>query len=464
MKDAKFTERISHHQGSNSRLNRVLLFSFPLLQQVRQLRYSVKTSTRPAFVHRTAIIRFTIKMNSPATHASDTEWELLVRCCAVSGPVVDNPAVLALIERGVDWNRFLALANRNCVTPMVGARLAVEGAADLPRPVARVLRLSYEVNALRCNHRAGCAVEVVDSFSASGVPVIAIKGPALAIAAYGDVAMRVFGDLDFMVRRSDLPRAAEALGGVGYSSASYHAAAVDSGFFSDVALDFSRDDSVVDLHWRLSPGYFPFAPEGEQVWDRTAEIELLGRRVRVLGPADSILFQACHGSKHGWMTLAQICDFARLLATAKPVCWSWTSLIDDARRMRSLRMLLLGADLVHSLELCKVPAELLDAAGRDAHVASLSRRVRRGILDLRRAVELDEWSIALGTIGSVRDRIGYLVERVAMPKLSDRALMPLPRALYPLYYLLRPILVAIKHREKLLGNRSDIPALDIRDV
>ena len=34
-------------------------------------------------------------------------------------------------------------------------------------------------------------------------------------------------------------------------------------------------------------------------------------------PADSILFQACHGSKHGWMTLAQICDFARVLDSAR---------------------------------------------------------------------------------------------------------------------------------------------------
>ena len=44
----------------------------------------------------------------------------------------------------------------------------------------------------------------------------------------------------------------------------------------------------------------------------------VGRRVRILGAADSILFQACqcYGSKHGWMTLGQICNFARLVAAA----------------------------------------------------------------------------------------------------------------------------------------------------
>ncbi len=365
--------------------------------------------------------------------------------------------MVALATRGVDWNRFLALANRNGVAPMAGARLGAEGAANLPPHVARALRLSYQVNALRCNHRAGCAAEIVDAFAASGVPAIAIKGPVLAIAAYGDVAMRVFGDLDFMVRPSDLPRAVKALEQVGYSSEAYRADVVESGFFPDVTLGLSREGSVVDLHWRLSPRHFPFAPDGEQIWNRSVEMELLGRRVRVLGPADTILFQACHGSKHGWMTLAQICDFAHVLATAKPIDWS--SVLDDARRARSLRMLLLGVELADSLSLCEVPAELLDDARRDTHLAPLSRRVRRGIFDLRRKVEIDEWLIALGTIESVRDRVRYVVERVFAPKMSDRMLMPLPRPLYPLYYPARPFLVAIKRRELVFGKRRDTGAL-----
>jgi hypothetical protein len=388
---------------------------------------------------------------------SGAEHELLLRCCAVTGSFAEDSAISALVERGVDWNRFLALANRNGVAPMVAARLGAEGAANLTPHVARALRLSYEVNALRSHHLAGCAVEIVDSFASAGVPAIAIKGPALAISAYGDLAMRVFGDLDFMVRFEDLPHAAAALEQVGYaSSPAYRADVIESGFFPDVSLDFVRPDSVVDLQWRLSPSYFPFTPAGDSVWNRTAEIDILGRRVRVLGPADSILFQACHGSKHGWMTLAQICDFARVLDSAPTVDCS--GLLGDARRAGSLRMLLLGVELVHSLKLCEVTGELLDAARRDSHVASLARRVTRGIFDLRRAVELDEWLIGLATIASLRHRIRYLVERVAAPKLSDRSLLPLPQALYPLYYLARPMLVAIRHRHRFFRKRNYITA------
>jgi hypothetical protein len=365
--------------------------------------------------------------------------------------LADRAAIWECAGRVVDWDRFIALADRNGVIPMVGARLGAEGVANPPPHIVRALRFNYQVNALRSNHLAVCAAQIVDSFAANAVPTMAIKGPALAIAAYGDVAMREFVDLDFMVQLSDLPHAARALEQVGYSSA-YRHDVVESGFFPDTTLDFLREDSVVDLHWSLSPRYFPFAPEAEQVWNRTAEIELLGRRVRVLSPGDAILFQACHGSKHGWTTLAQVCDFAHLLATAGNV--NWTSLLDDARRARSHRMLLLAVELAHSLELCEVPAELLDAASRDSRVASLTRRVAPRFFDLKRAVKLDGWATAIRTIESTRDRAIYIAQRVLAPKMSDRALMPLPRLLYPLYYLARPLLVAIKHHDRVLGKFS----------
>jgi|SRR5208282_61594 len=124
-------------------------------------------------------------MNPAALRPTDPESELLLRCCAASGPLTESAAMWELAGRGVDWNRFLALANRNSVTPMAAARLSAEGAVNLPPHAARALRLNYQVNALRCKHLAGCAAEIIDSFAASGVPAMAIKGPALAIAADG---------------------------------------------------------------------------------------------------------------------------------------------------------------------------------------------------------------------------------------------------------------------------------------
>jgi hypothetical protein len=400
-------------------------------------------------------------MNPLTFQPPDAASSLLLRCCAAPAVSGDRGPIELPEVSGVDWDRFLALANRNSVTPMIGARLGAEDIDGVPPQVARALSLSYQANAMRCRYRAECVAEIAASFEAAGVRAIAIKGPALAIAAYGDVAMRVFGDLDFMVRLDDLERAAAALHRLGYSSPSYRPDVVASGFFPDVTLNFTRDGSIVDLHWRLSPTYFPFAPDGERVWDRTATIDILGTPVPTLRPADSILFQAYHGSKHGWTTLAQVSDFAHVLAIATPE--TCDSLIEEARRTRSLRMLLLAVELVDSLALCEAPANLVEAARRDSQVTALARTVSRRIFDLDRRSDLDDWSIALRTVESMRDRITYVIERMLAPKISDYELMPLPRPLYPLYYVARPLLIAIKHVAMLpSGSRPHARRQDAR--
>jgi hypothetical protein len=380
----------------------------------------------------------------------DREIELLLRCCAASAPLTGPTISPAPIDSGINWDRFVALADRNCVTPLVSASLY--GERDyLPSEVAQKLRLSYAANARRCLRLASCAENIFASLDADGVAAIAIKGPTLALAAYGDLALRVFSDLDVMVHQSDLARAARTLARIGYTSSAYDEKAIASGFFPDVALNFARDDNIVDLHWRLAPSYFPFAPEGEPVWQRTVEIELPGRRVRALGRRDAILFQACHGSKHGWTTLGHVSDFARLLAASAPA--DLDGLVDEARRIGSLRMVLLGVDLAASLSLCEVPAQLLEAARHDSHVTALSRTVRRHLFDPARDSAFAEWRIALGTIQPLGGRLRYLIERIAAPKLSDRELMPLPVALYPLYYLARPFSVVLRHGGMLFDRR-----------
>jgi hypothetical protein len=74
---------------------------------------------------------------------SDLESELLIRCCTASA--TSSAAIGELAARPVEWDRFLALANRNSVTPLVAARLGAEAAAYLPQDLARAFELSYQV-------------------------------------------------------------------------------------------------------------------------------------------------------------------------------------------------------------------------------------------------------------------------------------------------------------------------------
>jgi hypothetical protein len=305
--------------------------------------------------------------------------------------------------------------------------------------------LVAESTAMRCDYLAACLFEILDTFKRERIPVLTIKGLITVATAYRDISLRAFGDLDLVVRREDVARSAAALERIGFAGKAWRAEAFGSGFFPDTSVDFSRDGIVLDLHWSLSADYFPFAPGDDDVWRRAIEIDLRGRPVLTMGGEDSILFHAFHGAKHGWSKLQQVCDLAYLCALETP---RWEVLLASAARIGSRTMLLIGAALCRSLFAMEVPGPLAPALG-EPRVTSLSRKVQRWLFEIREEGEFAEWRVALASIDSAGGRARYLVRRILSPKLSDYALMPLPRPLYPLYYVARPALLAIKHRAAL---------------
>ncbi len=384
------------------------------------------------------------------TSASDRERALLLLCCAPQHAGGFQARIQGLLSAGIDWPRFARLAAKNSVAPLAAVRLLANGRAQLPSSIARQYALVAESTAMRCDYLATCLFEILDVFKRERIPVLTIKGLITAATAYRDISLRAFGDLDLVVHRDDVPQAVAALERIGFAGRSWRAGAFASRFFPDTSVDFSRDGIVLDLHWSLSADYFPFAPGDDTVWRRAIEIDLRGRPVMTMGGEDSILFHAYHGAKHGWSKLQQVCDLAYLCALEAP---RWEVLLASAARIGSRTMLLAGIELCRSLFAMEVPGLFAHALG-EPRVKSLSKTVAERLFEIREEGEFAEWRVALTSIDSGRDRARYLVRRIVSPKLSDCALLPLPRPLYPLYYVARPLLLAIKHREALRKKRA----------
>src|SRR5579863_3082612 len=101
------------------------------------------------------------------------------------------------------------LAAFHRVQPLVDARLGEHASAT-------------ELRA-RAAHKMGLTAELIaltNAFKAAEIPVLPHKGPLLAQAAYGDLALREFTDLDLLIHAADLPRAIAMLADHGYLPAS----------------------------------------------------------------------------------------------------------------------------------------------------------------------------------------------------------------------------------------------------
>ena len=394
-------------------------------------------------------------LNAYPWDCPDRERALLLLCCSPNQSSERRARTSTLVRGELEWPRFQALAAKNSVVPLVAARLLANSREQLPCSIVRQYALVAESTTMRSDYLVVSLFEILDAFKQVKIPTLAIKGLIIASTAYRDLSLRAFGDLDLVVHRVDVPSAARVLERLGYAGKSWRPSAFASRFFPDTAIDFTRDRIVLDLHWSLGADYFPFAPRDDEVWLRAIEIDLRGRPVTTMSSDDAILFHAYHAAKHGWLRLQQICDLAYLFALDRP---RWETLLARAASSGSRTMLLVGIDLCRSLFAMEVPELLAPALGAPP-IQSLSKRVSQRLFDIRKETEFAEWRIALASIDSRRDRARYLVRRLLSPKLSDCALMPLPRPLYPLYYLARPLLLAIKHPQALrksgLGSASD---------
>jgi hypothetical protein len=380
--------------------------------------------------------------------APSREADLLL-CCATSVATPERTArVRAIIDRGIDWQLATHMASVQAVMPLVYRYLSAEFEGALPVDAIGGLQREFYGNAVRNLHLARELVRVTALLERGGVEALAIKGPALAMAAYGAVAMRQFTDLDLLVRRSEAPRAVELLFSEGYAPrAGYELADLGRPGAFEISLARAGALSEIDLHWRLTPPYFPLKLDGEELWRRATPVELEGAALRTLAPPDHLLYLCAHGAKHGWQALGGICDLAELIRTSsRASSIDWGDLDARAGRAGARRALWLGVLLAHQLLEAAVPAGVLEAARHDPAVV----RAARTFIGYARNPGgagpgfYQRWSVPLRVIAKPGARLRYAAARAMLPSADDREFLRLPLALYPLYYLLRPVRVALK--------------------
>jgi hypothetical protein len=379
------------------------------------------------------------------------EAKLLICCASAVASPERTVRLRAIVEQGVDWPRAIRMALVQGVMPLVYRYLTSELAEVMPSDAATVLRRAFHGNSLRNLHLSRELVRLTALLEQGGVEPLALKGPALAVTAYGDIAMRQFTDLDLLVRKSEVTRAVGILFNEGYAP---HAGCSlgDLGRAGAYELALARPGAMteIDLHWRLVPPYFPLAPDGEELWRRAVRVEVEGAAVRTLAHADYLLYLCAHGAKHGWQLLGGICDLAELIRassrTAARASLDWNDLSARAARTGARRAFALGMLLAHELLDAAVPDDVLEAARREPAVMRAARSFIGYVSDpgVDGPGFYQRWSVPLRVIAKPGARMRYLAARALLPSADDREFLRLPPVLHPLYYLLRPVRVAFK--------------------
>ena len=383
------------------------------------------------------------------------EHELLL-CCArtsAAGDVVARVPELAAAQ--IDWEYLFLLARRHAVVPLVYLQLERHAADLVPHEHLRQFKQNYLENSARNTVLAAEMGRLIGLLDDAGIETITYKGPALAVFAYDNLALRRFVDLDLIVKKSDVLQAREILLAEGYTPAkSLSRNQQELLLRTQHNMQFSRDSHrlIVELHWEIAPHLFASAVSPNKLWQNLTTIDLNGTPVKTLS-CDDLLFSLCvHGSRHLWERLSWICDVAELLARHS---FDWTTLLERAVRSDSERMFLLGLHLAERLLAAPLPNEVKRRCDSDARLKSLAANVIKNLFNGTThvpATSREIFQYNLSVRKTLRARARYLVYALR-PTDSDLGARSFPAALSFAYYLTRPIRLLGKTTRRSLNTK-----------
>lgn len=354
---------------------------------------------------------------------------------------VPNSPDRPLIEGPVNWEVLLELAAQNQVIPLL--HRASKRTAALPREVARRIAARARITANRNALLAHELLRLSSVFEAMGIQVISYKGPTAARLLYGDVGLRAFGDMDFLVKRDDLARVCDRLMAEGYQPSDGEMSERELFEREQKEYLFKRGAISLEPHWSITARRFPFEIDYDGLWARARPVELAGGRVLTFAPEDLLLILCVCGAKARWERLQMVVDVARAVRTFEHL--DWDACIERAEASGAGRMLGFGLHLARELLDVELPPVVVAWVERDRVIPRLTSAALAMMLAPRRT---NPWTrqgawIFSSTLFRLRerriDRWRYLVRSATTPREIHLKRFPFARWFFPAYYLLVPL-------------------------
>ena len=376
------------------------------------------------------------------------ELRLMITCLRL--PYTSGYEDIAeLAAQSPDWDQFLYWCTRHKIKPQLYGALDAEARALLPDKVLEELKGYALQNTGQAMRLSAEMARLMNDLAGQGIRVIALKGPALALWAYGDVNLRNAGDLDILVAPDEVDRADRTIKKAGYHNSTPGDRYRDHLHRLLAVADYqllSTPTVYLELHSRLMvhPSLLPIS--FDELYNQSTDLQIAGSKIKTLSPEDLLLFLLVHGCQHAWFRVGWLCDINRILHHHTDLDWSR---IADRMACFGLRRILdQSMILVQGLFATPVPDSVQLARVPDRQTNYLVKTAVKAMLD-EQAFNL-EWHTLppmkvmeatwyrLKFQRGLRYKADVLLKMLVRPQDWDD--VPLPRLLFPLYYPLNPIL------------------------
>lgn len=346
-----------------------------------------------------------------------------------------NAATLPLLQVG-EWGAVVQAAREHGLVPLLyDSLIRRENLDGLSPDVVESLRES----SFRTGLANWLAFEelgrLLTLLERGQIPVVLLKGAALAHTVYADPALRPMADLDVLVPYTAFPRARAIM--IEQNYAPILESGDDFDWHFAHAQGFSgrgKQPMLVELHWHIFglPYYRERIPI-EWFWSRTMPARLGERTVQVFSPQAQVLHLAAHlALQHQQRPLVWSYDLALVLSHWRDQI-PWEQMIDSAGAFELSEVLRSALALVEQVWDVTVPSHAWELLG--VH-GSVRERLLSAALTADRVEARDVWDGF--QMPGLKGKLGYF-RQVLFPGIDYmRTRYHIADARWvPLYYLAR---------------------------
>jgi Uncharacterised nucleotidyltransferase len=359
-------------------------------------------------------LQSTVTKNIRPTSPSP-EWAALLQCAS---PHADLSILSELLHQ-VSWPALFALATEQGVVSLLASNMAQCEEDRVPAAFADKIRQLQRTQMLSALQMTAELFRLVDRFRDAALDIVLVKGPVLAVRAYGDTGARQYGDLDFLVRQKDALRATELMIAAGYEPEIPAEAVSPEKIPGQYVFVRISSPLLVELHTERTMRYFPRGLPIEKFFARRQSVSVDGHQIPALAIEDELILICIHGAKHLWERLSLVADVAAFVG--RQTSLDWERSFATARSVGAERMMNTGLVLASNLLGATLPQNVQTRLQSDRSASRLATKIASWLPSAGQATP-GLFSRALYRIqmrGSGVSGLGYLLRLTFSPTQED---------------------------------------------
>jgi hypothetical protein len=364
-----------------------------------------------------------------------TENRLLLACAKAPLQPGGVREIDTLSQGALDWDLVFANARAQRVAALCYPVLQELGGSAVPAKVLTAFRAEALATAARNLCLAVKLVEITGRAETAGIALVPYKGAVLAEMAYGNLGLRDFVDLDFILPHRDVRAAWDLLEALGYRPVKPALAAPNAPVPGEYVF-LSPENVQIEVHTELTLRHFPRPPDLEPLLADREDVTLTGRRVLTFSREDTLTLLAVHGAKDFWAQLLWICDIARLVQAPD---FDWGRALSRADQMGCRRMTNVALLLAQETLGIATPENVLRSVEADEGARALAGWLATRLFDSGPLGRREQLRYRMRLVEGFWPGVRYAARLATTPAADDWNTVHLPAALGFAYTLLRPL-------------------------